>query len=66
MTNNKIILEKADKVAIAVAIAMFLIISAGLATNAHKMHQKFSKTEQIQKAQQQVNQFKTACFSKQK
>ena len=63
--NNKVILEKADKIAIAVAIAMFLVYSAGLMNTTNKLHKK-QKIEQVQKAQQQVNQFKTACFSKQK
>ncbi len=63
--NNKVILEKADKIAIAVAIAMFLVYSAGLMNTTNKLHKK-QKIEQVQKTQQQVNQFKTACFSKQK
>ena len=64
--NKKTILEKADKIAIAVAVVMFLAISAGLMNEANKMHKKYDIKENVQKAQQQVNQFKTACFSKQK
>ena len=43
--NKKTMLEKADKIAIAVAIVMFLAISAGLMNEANKMHKKYDIKE---------------------
>lgn len=50
--NNKTMLEKADKIAIAVAVVMFLAISAGLMNETNKMHKKYDIKENVQKAQQ--------------
>lgn len=50
--DKKTMLEKADKIAIAVAVVMFLAISAGLINEANKMHKKYDIKENVQKAQQ--------------
>lgn len=63
--NKKPMLEKADKIAIAVAIVMFLAISAGLMNEANKMHKKYDIKENVQKAQQTLK-TKTLDLSKQR
>lgn len=63
--NKKPMLEKADKIAIAVAIVMFLAISAGLMNEANKMHTKYDIKENVQKAQQTLK-TKTLDLSKQR
>lgn len=63
--NNKTMLEKADKIAIAVAVVMFLTISAGLMNEANKMHKKYDIKENVQKAQQTLR-TKTLDLSKQR
>ena len=63
--NKKPMLEKADKIAIAVAVVMFLAISAGLMNEANKMHKKYDIKENVQKAQQTLR-TKTLDLSKQR
>lgn len=63
--NKKTMLEKADKIAIAVAVVMFLAISAGLMNEANKMHKKYDIKENVQKAQQTLK-TKTLDLSKQR
>lgn len=63
--NKKTMLEKADKIAIAVAVVMFLAISAGLMNEANKMHKKYDIKENVQKAQQTLR-TKTLDLSKQR
>lgn len=66
MTDNKnTMLEKADKIAIAVAVVMFLAISAGLMNEANQMHKKYDIKENVQKAQQTLK-TKTLDLSKQR
>ena len=63
--NKKPMLEKADKIAIAVAVVMFLAISAGLMNETNKMHKKYDIKENVQKAQQTLK-TKTLDLSKQR
>ena len=63
--NKKPMLEKADKIVIAVAVVMFLAISAGLMNEANKMHKKYDIKENVQKAQQTLK-TKTLDLSKQR
>ena len=63
--NKKPMLEKADKIAIAVAAVMFLAISAGLINETNKMHKKSDIKENVQKAQQTLK-AKTLDLSKQR
>ena len=63
--NKKTMLEKADKIAITVAVVMFLAISAGLMNEANKMHKKYDIKENVQKAQQTLR-TKTLDLSKQR
>ena len=63
--NKKPMLEKADKIAIAVAVVMFLAISAGLMNEANKMHKKYDIKENVQKVQQTLK-TKTLDLSKQR
>ena len=63
--NKKPMLEKADKIVIAVAIVMFLAISAGLMNEANKMHKKYDIKENVQKTQQTLK-TKTLDLSKQR
>ncbi len=63
--NKKPMLEKADKIAIAVAIAAFLTFSGMLLNESNKMHKKIATQEQIQKTQQSLK-AKTLDLSKQR
>ena len=63
--NKKPTLEKADKIVIAVAVVMFLAISAGLMNETNKMHKKYDIKENVQKAQQTLK-IKTLDLSKQR
>lgn len=63
--NKKPMLEKADKIVIAVAVVMFLAISAGLMNETNKMHKKYDIKENVQKAQQTLK-IKTLDLSKQR
>ena len=50
--NKKPMLEKADKIAITVAVVMFLAISAGLMNEANKIQKQYNIKENVQKVQQ--------------
>ena len=63
--NTKPILEKADKIAIAVMTALFLMISAGIINENNNMQKKLEAQEQLKKLQQNI-QTKTLDLSKQK
>lgn len=63
--NTKPILEKADKIAIAVMTALFLMISAGFINENNNMQKKLEAQEQLKKLQQNI-QTKTLDLSKQK
>ncbi len=63
--NKKPMLEKADKIAIAVAVVMFLAISAALINENNKMHKKYDIKENVQKVQQTLK-TKTLDLSKQR
>ena len=66
MNQDKVVLEKADKVAIAVAIMAFLTISVLLYKEQHDRHaQQAQKTEQAVKKAQTCN-AKTINFESQK
>ncbi len=63
--DTKPILEKADKIAIAVMTALFLMISAGIINENNNMQKKHEVQEQLKKLQQNI-QTKTLDLSKQK
>lgn len=50
--NKKPMLEKADKIAITVAVVMFLAISAGLMNETNKIQKQYNIKENVQKVQQ--------------
>lgn len=62
---KKSILERDDKIAIAVAILFFLTYSCLLVKSNEDMHDKYIKQEQIQKAQQNIK-AQTVSFQKTK